>query len=81
MLVLNFVEIMTLYRTIIVGRFKCLGATAKISADDYDFEGYVISIEKSSIKENCLHCVKNFVKSSNIWFREDKSHLTIHAPY
>ena len=78
---MNFVEVMALNRALLVGRLKCIGTLPKISADDYDFEGYVLSINKSSIKENCLRCVKNFAKRSNLWFREDKSHLTIHAPY
>ena len=78
---LNFIEIMALYRTLSVGRFKCLGVSPKIVAEDYQFEGYVLSIRKVSIKDACLRCVKNFAVRSNLWFREDKSHLTIHAPY
>ena len=79
MIVLNFVEVMALYRAFSVGRFKCSGASPKITITDFLGEGYVLKVAKNSASKYCLNCIKEFCADEGLRFDEDAHYLTVHA--
>jgi hypothetical protein len=77
---LNFVEVMALYRAFSVGRFRCSGASPKITIADFQSEGYVLKIPKSHAEKFCLNCIRDFSKNKGLIVNENGDYLTIHSP-
>lgn len=77
--VLNFVEVMALYRAFSVGRFNCSRTSPKIGISALLSEGYVLKIAKSSANNFCLNCFRNFCNSKGLRFTEDRNYITIHS--
>jgi hypothetical protein len=78
-LLLNFVEIMALYRAFSVGLFKCSGALPKIGVADFLSEGYVLKVTKNSAREYCLNCIRDFCSRKGFSLAEDADYLTIRS--
>jgi hypothetical protein len=71
---------MALYRAFSVGRFRCSGASPKITVADYQSEGYVLKIKKSSREKFCLNCIRDFSKKRGLIVTENGNYLTIQSP-
>ena len=80
MLVLNFVEVMALYRAFSDGRFKCSGANPKVIQAIYLSEGYALTIKKNLIKERCFNCIKYFFSNKGLQVTQNNNYLTIQSP-
>jgi hypothetical protein len=78
-LLLNFVEIMALYRAFSVGRFKCSGALPKIGVADLLCDGYVLKVMKNSARTFCLNCIRDFCFRKGFSLAEDADYLTIRS--
>jgi hypothetical protein len=79
-LVLNFVEVMALYRAFSVGRFKCSGATPKVIPATYLSDGYALTIKKNLTKERCFSCIEYFFSSKGLRVTQNENYLTIQSP-
>ena len=79
MSLLNFVEIMALYRAFSVGRFRCSGASVVVSSADFPSKGYALIVRKDSAKKFCLGCIKDFVAKRALEATENGQYLTIYS--
>jgi hypothetical protein len=77
--ILNFVEIMALYRAFSVGEFKCSGTSPKIAIADYFSEGYVLKIHQRTTNKYCKNCIRNFFNNRRLCVDEDENYLTIRS--
>ncbi len=80
--ILNFVEVMALYRAVSAGRFRCSGISPVVKVDGYTNEGYVLVLRKNSTEKLCLRCIRKFVASKpSLQATEDQNYLTIHSTW
>jgi hypothetical protein len=77
---LNFVEVMALYRVFSAGRFKCSGASPKVTPAAYLSEGYVLKIKKNLTNKFCLNCIEYFFSNKGLRVTQDENYLTIESP-
>jgi len=79
-LVLNFVEVMALYRAFSVGRFKCSGANPKVISAPYLSDCYALTFKKNLIKERCHNCIEYFFSNKGLRVTQNDNYLVIQSP-
>jgi hypothetical protein len=79
-LVLNFVEVLALYRAFSVGLFKCSGAAPKVIPATYLSEGYALTIKKNLTNDFCLDCIEYFFSKKGLRVTQNANYLTIQSP-